>query len=224
MTRREALKTGISGLLAAATWLHWPTTNRINMLQFCGESYRYDVSRPFEQAGWAYATDMKSCIRTNQLEDATEAGEMRFPPAAELKWDGKHWDDKGFIALPKLAPVAWEGGPCYECKHEQECPCEESGESGIGCSKCGWKGFTRVTCDNCKDDMPLSAALVHGQKMDIKYYRKLLTLPSAEIKLVNGLFAAKPERGWSHAPEYLVRFNGGQVVILGISQHKEQTP
>lgn len=220
MTRRDALKAGLGGLFA--TFLNWPTTNRIDMLQFCGDSYRYDIAKPFEQLGWAYATDMKSCIRTTQLEDATEAGEMRFPKAAALKWDGKHWDDNGFITLPKLSPVAWESGPCYECMHEQECPCEESGEPGIGCDKCNWQGFTRITCANCKDDKPLSASLVHGHKMDIVTHKKLLTLPDAEVKLVNGLFAIKPERDWHHAPEYLVRFNGGQAVVLGIAQRRNE--
>lgn len=212
MTRRDAIKAGLGGLFA--TLLNWPTTNRIDMLQFCGRhSYRYDVTKPFEQGGFAYATDMKICVRTNHLEDATEAGDVRFPPAFKLAWDGKGWNDKGFITLPRCEPVAWEGGPCYECEQEVRCKCID------GCWDCAWSGYLDRRCPKCKDDKPLSAVMVHGAKMDIQQYRKLMTLPGAEVKRVAGVLS--PSNVSSHfkpAPEYLVRFNGGQAVMLGIAE------
>lgn len=162
MDRRSFLRASgaavASGLLPTIQILGAARTPTIDLADFCDDDRwpikRYDMTRPFRQAGMTYATDARIAVRTGLILPADSDPEMRLPPASDVfdrmaaAADWKPWPKKRLVCDSDT-----------RCRHS--CPvCFGNGRVGPGvcdCQCCGGEGFTfcgatdaELPCTYCK--------------------------------------------------------------------------
>ena len=70
---------------------------RIDLAPFCDPEPmgRYDLSKPFEQAGLTYATDGRIMLRVEDPLEVQPGEKLKYPNCQELPWDAfkrGEWD------------------------------------------------------------------------------------------------------------------------------------
>lgn len=135
----------------------------INLQAWCGDSNRFDLSKPFVLRGFLYATDGRRIIRIPSGEPDTVT-DKRFPLAYEIfspmpsnaslyqPWPEANYSEcerecleckgKGRINTHPCTYCEGEGEvECETCHHETECVhCDGTGEcNGSRCKACNGK-------------------------------------------------------------------------------------
>lgn len=231
MLRRSFLKTTAAGLLVP-TLFHPRTASppKFDLSLFCdGDFTRYDLSRPFTQEEWTYATDARICIRTQLVTQLDVESQGRVPRGDSLGWDdGKNWRPWRTRRIPSL-------GDCYTCptcdgKGRQgnctACPrcCDGfveidyddavcgHGSYEEGCKHCnalGWIGGTECETCNGAGDVDFCYRLGHVH-IAPAYESKIMTLQDVEFADDR---SRDPESGIPF------RFDGGQGLLMPLARN-----
>jgi len=92
LSRRQALKTGVAGMVEGycAPLSAYANTTQLDMNQFCAaeSTEKYELTKPWTRSGYCYATDRAICVRVMSLEPDTRfpASGLSYPPVSDLPW------------------------------------------------------------------------------------------------------------------------------------------
>lgn len=186
-----------------------PAVPMLDLQQFCAvdDEWRPHLNKPFRFKGYVYATDGRLLIRI--ADDESFPAYDKLDPTSFLK----QAEQASYIIAPKveLPPVkAAKRIDCPGCNgrgHEHDCPdCE------CECDACCGSGFI--------DDTPEVSTMFAGQIFDVKFIRKIYTLPGLEI--------APNPGGCDLFTPLCFRFDGGLGVLMPMRQeyreHIDITP
>lgn len=186
-----------------------PAVPMLDLQQFCAvdDEWRPYLNKPFRSKGHVYATDGRLLIRV--ADDESFPACDKVDPTSFLK----QAEQASYITAPKVELPAVEAAKhvhCPDCNgrgHEHDCPdCE------CECGACRGSGSV--------NDTPRVSTTFAGQTFDLKFIRKLYTLPGLEI-------APNPSDCDLFTP-LCFRFDGGLGVLMpmrdGYRKHVDITP
>ena len=119
-TRRTFLQAAgaFAGLGLLPSWQAFTQRKQIDLTPFCADDYthyRYNLTKPFSQAGMVYGTDGSICCRTTLADVPRLDGATKLPAASDLPW----WEqDSRWQQWPKqrLFTDGYKyGGKCPMC-------------------------------------------------------------------------------------------------------------
>ena len=169
----------------------------IDLQQFCdGDSYRYCMGSPYVKGGYLCATDCRIAVRIPSDEPDRQAGEGRTPDLHHV-FKGENFESvteplvisetiRGNVECETCDSTGYlrhspcpgcDGGgevECDSCGHMDECEtCDGYGFTGVGkCATCNGRGVFKGD-KNC---------IVQGACFDIRYIRKVQSLPGVKFK------------------------------------------
>lgn len=216
MNRRQFIgSAAIASLLPI--WTIRPAKRKtVDLLSFCRmDPGRWDLTAPFEQTEWTYATDAKICVRVRPESSDVRIDERRVPPFQSLAWTHDvmiGWKPPKFNYIEKKRQC-----PECECGIINGAPCPECygyGEMGT-CKKCKGIGLVNDDCSRCKGTGQLvwpCEVECDGLVFDAKLYDKIKGLPGLEFpvhKEVCGGPKGQPVR---------FRFEGGTGLLMPLTR------
>lgn len=228
-TRRTFIKTAVAGAAAllVPTWEPLITRVPFDLTDFCDKDAwggrRYDMSKPFAQTDFTYATDGRACVRTDLIKPDLEAPEKRTPDAAGLPWDHAIIDN--WQKWPQESWIQYQsryGAPCPYCQGHQpkdalDCAtCYGTGAGLDECSECGdcsGRGWHGTLCDYCGGTGGINGKpavqVVGGLKISGYYDRKIRRLDCPEFSIRPVVRASEKD-----LQVIAFRFNGGEGLVM----------
>lgn len=192
MNRRDFGAT-VGGLLAS--WFITPAKRRVDLSAFCHyERTRYDMTRPFVQDEWTYATNNKACLRVRPMSgDVRDDGASKLPPAAALPWEHDRLTLWKPLRLFRPMPLK----DCDECE----------GRGYV----VGFDGHSRQKCEECNGRRRiLTAHAVGDLVLRVSQFERLTTLGEVEWSQVNSW-------GIGRQRMLALRFDGGDGLQITVS-------
>ncbi len=92
LSRRQALKTGVAGMVAGycSPLAAHANAIQLDMNQFCAaeSTEMYELTKPWTNSGYRYATDRAICVRVISLEADSPLPDsgLSFPSVSDLPW------------------------------------------------------------------------------------------------------------------------------------------
>ncbi len=238
MNRRSFIRAaGLTTVAALCpSWLIQPAKRRaVDLTAFClphpHRCGKFNLSRPFVQADWTFATDSRICLRVPpESGDVRDDASVNLPPAAPMPW----WDHdqrRCWHDLPATPPrVFQEDSCCPACdgtgwnRPHLECEvCQgvgalmddspyEFSDTWKECAACRGSGILGATpCGTCKGRASFvqpTTVQLGGQFFDLGFYRK--------IQSIGGVEYAMRFDGGDEPLRF--RFDGGLGLLMGIDQ------
>ena len=239
MDRRSFLKAGAVASLVPTVLFSRNPIPEINLQRFCdSDAYgRYDLSGPFAQLGWTYATDGRVAVRVDERPTIEPDDKRRVPDASVLCWAGddsdglwkpwpelryEHWDCAVLCpqceAKKRLGPGVRD---CQECNGDGyvwEHFSDDFGDWEEPCKVCNKQGVIGgFECDRCQGKGSIPEAQVIGKSpMGPLYNRYVRARTGAEtLEPIN-------HRAWDASGYSLeairFRFVGGQGLLMPLSK------
>lgn len=227
LNRREALKTLLAGALLPS-WHVLAPKRHLDLTQFCAAEpgIRYDMTKPFIQAGKLYATDAAICVRMPTQWDDEPQSEIRLPPVERIPWRFHSWPKVERATV--LNAMDWcatcEGAGYLAFRECSECYGTGEGEDGWNechlCNGAGKVGTTKCTTCHGTPYIP-QPCLVHVQANGVdaffarKYWDKIQAIGGVEVVVRESV-----PTDLSSPYELLgFRFDGGEGLLMGLDRN-----
>lgn len=203
---RRSFGATVGGLMAS--WFITPAKRRVDLSKFChDEVTRFDMTRPFHQLDWTFATDGRVCLRVRPASgDRRDDGEVRLPPALRLPW--LHDETRGWRSLSAFKPC--DPQKCVECSGSGHIRAV-----GVRCLKC--HGTTedtwccwcpQETCGVCNGSGTGVMSFTDGRsRIDVRQRARLLTL--GEVDYATHEWANGLRRDPFDQTILMIRYDGG---------------
>lgn len=232
-TRRQFLATGAAALLLPTWLLRSKRVRHLDLSTFCEvDDYqgRFNLTTPFHQEGFTYATDARVCVRTALPVDLATAEECRRPKANRLPWEHekkcgwKSWDTavRQQTDIEPDCPTCFGRGRfnCKQCERcEGSCWRTEYTNDGFAdaekpCEcRTGWVGGT--ACPECRGSGAVDYVMrIGGVCIAPIYHAKVATL--GPVDFVNG--GVPPDAFTKdNRTAVLFRFDGGDGMVMPLA-------
>lgn len=225
MTRRDAIK-GLLAIPLLGAWRLEAKPRPVDLRPFLGDhqNFRHEIRYPFEQEGFAYATNGKICVRTLFMTNDVKTGdEFQFPKACGLPWN--HDDVGGWVKMPKRPKIEFHEDYCPTCDGTGVNPktlCDRcqgywEGFDGHHCRKCKMTGYLGTVCQEC-DGTPYGnfpTRVVFGEhQIHRTMWEKMQTLRDVELsRVVRPYWTPHDHKHVIDGP-IRFRFDGGLGLVM----------
>lgn len=148
----------------------------IDLKVFCDpDSQRYDLSTPYVQNGWKYATDTRVAVRVEARGEPDTVSERKLPTASVLNWmTPAQIADATWHKLPEIPPEKKE--KCEDCEGHGHYT-KPNGEPVM----CQGQFVWCESCDGSGETVKWQRVPFESVILRDDILRKIATLPNVEI-------------------------------------------
>lgn len=180
----------------------------IDMRKFCEEEIP-NIATPFWRDGYLYASNGRYCVRVPS--ESGEPGHALAPAANRLEhW----WTDDSLFAWEPFPESGSQKLRCDECRGTGQ-------DFSIGrcCPKCGNNDFPCEDCEGTGWVDSFKNIMVGGFLFSGRFIHMLSSLPNSTVNASK----SPTDKPYQRTGILRIRFDGGQALLMGITQEHESS-